>query len=62
MTPPLQKNFHTANPETESAIDRSIPEFEAAKTSDEDEYFKIINHLHIYQKLKRSTRIYQLSS
>lgn len=42
MTPPQQKNFHTANPETESAIDRSIPEFEAAKISDEDEYFK--NH------------------
>ncbi|EMG50455.1 CAB2 Phosphopantothenate--cysteine ligase CAB2 [Candida maltosa Xu316] len=42
MTPPQSKNFHTANPEAESAIDRSIPEFEAAKISDEDEYFQ--NH------------------
>lgn len=42
MTPPQLKNFHTANPEFEQAIDRSIPEFAAAQLSDEDKYFK--NH------------------
>ncbi|KAK6465719.1 DNA/pantothenate metabolism flavoprotein [Scheffersomyces coipomensis] len=34
------KNFHTANPEMETAIDRSIPDFPAAQLSDEDKYFK----------------------
>ena len=51
MTPPQLKNFHTANPEFEQAIDRSIPEFAAAQLSDEDKYFKIINHQYIYRKL-----------
>ena len=41
MTPPQLKNFHTANPEFEQTIDRSIPEF-AAQLSDEDKYFQ--NH------------------
>ncbi|KAG5422209.1 CAB2 [Candida metapsilosis] len=39
MSPPGQKNFHTAKPEESTAIDRSIPEFAAAQTSDEDDYF-----------------------
>jgi len=39
MSPPAQKNFHTAKPEESTAIDRSIPEFAAAQTSDEDDYF-----------------------
>ncbi|KAI5952683.1 CAB2 [Candida jiufengensis] len=40
MTPPAQhKNFHTSNPETSYAIDRSLPEFAAAEPTDEDNYF-----------------------
>ncbi|KAI3406250.2 CAB2 [Candida oxycetoniae] len=39
MSPISQKNFHTANPEEATAIDRSIPEFAAAQVSDEDDYF-----------------------
>ncbi|CAI5758124.1 unnamed protein product [Candida verbasci] len=42
MTPPQHKNFHTSNPETSAAIDRSLPEFAAAEVSDEDTFFK--NH------------------
>lgn len=42
MTPPSphKKSFHTSNPETEAAIDRSIPDFPIAQLSDEDSYFK----------------------
>ncbi|KAK6204749.1 DNA/pantothenate metabolism flavoprotein [Scheffersomyces amazonensis] len=39
MTPAPPKNFHTSNPETETAIDRTIPDFPAAQLSDEDKYF-----------------------
>ncbi|CAK9439172.1 uncharacterized protein LODBEIA_P33960 [Lodderomyces beijingensis] len=39
MTPPHQKHFHTSNPEEATAINRSLPEFAAAQTTDEDEYF-----------------------
>lgn len=35
-----KKSFHTSNPETNTAIDRSIPDFPAAQISDEDKYFR----------------------
>lgn len=38
MTPPA--NYHTANPEANSAIDRSIPDFPGAQLTDEEKYFK----------------------
>jgi phosphopantothenate-cysteine ligase len=42
MTPasPHKKSFHTSYPETDTAIDRSIPDFPIAQLSDEDRYFK----------------------
>ncbi|KAG7664091.1 CAB2 [[Candida] subhashii] len=42
MTPVHTKQFHTSFPDTSAAIDRRIPEFEAAQISDEDRYFR--NH------------------
>lgn len=42
MTPIHTKHFHTSFPDTSAAIDRRIPEFEAAQISDEDKYFR--NH------------------
>lgn len=36
---PQKKSIRTANPDNESAIDRSIPDFPAAQLSDEDKYF-----------------------
>ncbi|KAK6459581.1 DNA/pantothenate metabolism flavoprotein [Scheffersomyces xylosifermentans] len=35
-----KKSFHTSNPETDTAIDRTIPDFPAAQLSDEDRYFR----------------------
>lgn len=42
MTPisPQQKSYHTSNPETDTAIDRTIPDLPIAQLSDEDKYFK----------------------
>lgn len=37
-----QKNYHTAAPDTASAIDRNVPEFPVAEVSDEERYF--LNH------------------
>lgn len=39
---PLKKSFHTSNPDADTAIDRTIPDFPAAQILDEDKYFK--NH------------------
>jgi phosphopantothenate-cysteine ligase len=43
MTPPTHphsaKAFHTSNPETATAIDRTVPDLPAAQLSDEDKYF-----------------------
>lgn len=36
---PLQKNYHTANPDFETAIDRNQPDFPVAQVTDEDRYF-----------------------
>lgn len=38
----MSKSYHTSNPDTTAAIDRSIPDFPAAQTTDEEAYFK--NH------------------
>lgn len=42
MTPisPQQKTYHTSNPITETAIDRTIPDLPIAQLSDEDKYFR----------------------
>ncbi|VEU19581.1 DEKNAAC100628 [Brettanomyces naardenensis] len=40
-TSPLLSRVHTSAPDTESAIDRSIPEFPAATPIDEDNYFRL---------------------
>lgn len=37
-----QKNYHTGNPDTETAIDRGAPNFPVAEGSDEDRFF--LNH------------------
>lgn len=36
---PLQKNYHTSNPDYETAIDRNAPDFPVAQVLDEDKYF-----------------------
>lgn len=36
---PLQKNYHTGNPDIETAIDRTTSDFPVAQVSDEDNYF-----------------------
>lgn len=36
---PLQKNYHTGNPDFETAIDRNAPDFPVAQVLDEDKYF-----------------------
>lgn len=33
-------NYHTANPQADAAIDRTIPDFPGAQLTDEEEYFK----------------------
>ncbi|KAK7684752.1 hypothetical protein QCA50_011994 [Cerrena zonata] len=40
ISPKQSKSFRTSNPEADSAIDRTIPDFPAAQISDEDKYFK----------------------
>lgn len=37
-----QKNYHTGNPDTDTAIDRDAPDFPVAQVSDEDRFF--LNH------------------
>lgn len=37
--PPPQKNYHTADPDYASAIDRNAPDFPVAQVLDEDKYF-----------------------
>lgn len=39
-TMPGRKSFHTAKPDTHSAIDRNVPDFPSAGLSDEEKYFK----------------------
>lgn len=40
---PLHKNYHTSNPDYETAIDRNAPDFPVAQVLDEDNYFQ--NHV-----------------
>ncbi|CCH42040.1 hypothetical protein BN7_1579 [Wickerhamomyces ciferrii] len=52
----MSKNLHTSAPDTDTAIDRNVPEFPVAQDSDEQNYFKTNQPPSYLDQLHKSTK------